>query len=82
MYIKKLKKPQFSIIQFYNGIKVNSIEENSVNEFYQYSNIHGYDYYFQNFNYNPGRDIYFMKINLIIEYILKGLKERKNGWIL
>jgi len=58
------------------------LEENSVSEFYQYSKIHGYDFYFSSNNYTPGREIYFMKLNIIIEKLIEGLKTLKYDWIL
>jgi len=67
---------------FFNGIKSNTVDENSVSDFYQYANIHGYDFYFGDFNYNPGRSIYFMKFYTILEKMIEGVKEKKYDWIL
>jgi len=44
--------------------------------------IHGYEYQFNNLNYNTGRVIYFMKLNIVIEKIIEGLKTKKYDWIL
>jgi len=77
-----LKKERISIVSFYNNVKVNSIHEHSINEFYQYSKIHGYNFQFENINYTPDREIYFMKFNTIIEKLIEGLKYKKYDWIL
>eukprot|EP00833_Pecoramyces_ruminatium_P005443 jgi/Orpsp1_1/1179475/evm.model.c7180000069468.1 len=78
---KELKKERISIVSFYNDVKVNSIQEHSISEFYQYSKIHGYNFQFENINYTPGREIYFMKFNTVIEKIIEGLKYKKYEWI-
>eukprot|EP00833_Pecoramyces_ruminatium_P006610 jgi/Orpsp1_1/1180642/evm.model.c7180000074196.1 len=78
---KVLKKERISIVSFYNDVKVNSIQEHSISEFYQYSKIHGYDFQFENINYTPGREIYFMKFYTVIEKIIEGLKYNKYEWI-
>jgi len=33
-----MKREKIFIVQFYNGIEVNTLEENSISEFYQYKN--------------------------------------------
>jgi len=78
---KKIEKEKILIVTFYNGIKPNTIHENAVSEFYQYSNIHGYEFQFNYFNYNPERNVKFMKINTIIEKLIEGLKYKKYDWI-
>ncbi|KAG4097288.1 hypothetical protein H8356DRAFT_1395216 [Neocallimastix lanati (nom. inval.)] len=77
----KLTKEKISIVSFYNGIKSNSMQEHSVSEFYQYANIHGYDYKLETINYSPGRKIFFMKFYSIIEKLIEGLKYKKYDWI-
>jgi len=77
----ELKKTNISIIQFYNGIDVNSIEENSVSEFYQYSKIHGYQYYFYDYNFSPSREVYMMKLYAIMDIMINELKNKRTGWI-
>ncbi|KAG4089179.1 hypothetical protein H8356DRAFT_1055489 [Neocallimastix lanati (nom. inval.)] len=76
-----IKKEKISIISFYNSIKVNTIEEHSVSEFYQYAKIHGYDFTFENLNYVAGRQIYFVKIYNLIYKIMEGLKYNKYNWV-
>jgi len=58
------------------------MQEHSVSEFYQYANIHGYDYKLETINYSPGRKIFFMKFYSIIEKLIEGLKYKKYDWIL
>jgi len=81
--IKKpeLRKEKISIISFYDGIEYNSIYEHSVSEFYQYANIHGYEFQFTNFNYIPESNIFFMKFQTIIDKLIEGLKYGNIDWI-
>ncbi|ORX76536.1 hypothetical protein BCR32DRAFT_296185 [Anaeromyces robustus] len=79
--IPKLEKINIKIVQFYNGINVNSLEENSVSEFYQYSKIHGYDYHFYDFNFSPSRQVYFLKLYSVIDLMINELKNNRTGWI-
>jgi len=67
---------------FANKIPVNSIYENSINEFYQYSKYYGYDYYLYRYRYDFEREIYYVKLESILETMIKGLKENKYEWIL
>eukprot|EP00833_Pecoramyces_ruminatium_P002279 jgi/Orpsp1_1/1176311/evm.model.c7180000057141.1 len=76
-----MKKEKISIVSFYNDIKVNTIQESSISEIYQYANIHGYDFELNSLNYSPGREIFFMKLFTVIEKILEGLKYKKYDWI-
>ena len=62
--------------------KVNSIYENALSEIYQYSKIHGYDLYVDHFVYDTDREIYYMKTNTIIKYLMKFLEEKSYDWIL
>ena len=80
-FFQELKKENITIISFYDNIKSNSVQEHSVSEFYQYANIHGYEFEYSNLNYMPERSIYFMKITFIIEKLLEGLKYKKYNWI-
>ncbi|ORX42278.1 hypothetical protein BCR36DRAFT_407095 [Piromyces finnis] len=77
----QLKKKRISIVSFYDNIKSNTIQEHSVSEFYQYSNIHGYEYSLSTYNYIPDRAIYFMKFQPIIEKLMEGLKNDSYDWI-
>ena len=52
-----------------------------MSELYQYANIHGYEFEYSEFNYMPERSVYFMKITVIIEKLLEGLKYKKYNWI-
>jgi len=67
---------------FSNVIKVNSIYENAISAFYQYSQIHGYDYQLYRYRYDTERQVTFMKLNAIIEKIMIGLKMKKYDWVL
>jgi len=77
-----LKKEKISIISFYDTVISNSIQEHSISELYQYSNIHGYEFQYTNFNYIPERNIYFMKCQTIIDKLIEGLKFKNIDWIL
>jgi len=78
----ELEKKKFTIVQFSNRIAENSIEEYSVNEFFQYANMHGYDYELHEVNFVPIRQIYFVKLYSVLEMIMRDLKEKKYGrWI-
>ncbi|ORX65231.1 hypothetical protein BCR32DRAFT_226203 [Anaeromyces robustus] len=77
----ELKKERIAIVMFSNRINPNSIDENSISEFYQYSKIHGYDFFVNTKNYNPDRKIYYMKTLSVLEKVIEGLKENKYDWI-
>jgi len=76
------KANRFAVVMFANKIPVNSIYENSINEFYQYSKYYGYDYYLYRYRYDFEREIYYVKLESILETMIKGLKENKYEWIL
>jgi len=78
---KELKKEKIGIVMFSNQIEANSLDENSISEFYQYSKIHGYDFQLSTYNYNPERKIYYMKLYTLMEKMIEGLKEKKYDWI-
>jgi len=78
---KKLKKERISIVMYSNVIKPNSIYENAISSFYQYSKIHGYDFEYNHYRYDTERQIFFMKLNSVLEKIIIGLKEKKYDWI-
>jgi len=67
---------------FANRIDPNSLFEHSVSEFYQYCKIHGYKFIFNSKRYDDGRDLYYMKLHVLIEAIIKGLKTKEYDWIL
>jgi len=78
---KEFKKERISVVMFSNIIKVNSIYENAISAFYQYSNIHGYDFQFNHYRYDTERQVFFMKLNSVLEKIIIGLKEKKYDWV-
>eukprot|EP00833_Pecoramyces_ruminatium_P006880 jgi/Orpsp1_1/1180912/evm.model.c7180000075104.1 len=79
---KNYEKPKFAITTFINKIEVNSVYENSINQFYQYAKIHGYEFQLRKENYDNERVIFYMKINTVIESMIKGLNEKSYDWIL
>jgi len=78
---KKLKKERISIVMFSNIVKVNSIYENAISSFYQYSQIHGYEFQFNHYRYDTERQVFFMKLNSVLEKIMVGLKMKKYDWV-
>jgi len=78
---EEIKQPRIAIVTFSNFIKSNSIYENAINELYQYAKIHNYDLYIDKNNYNTDREIYYMKTNTIIKYLMKFLDEKTYDWI-
>ncbi|ORX61135.1 hypothetical protein BCR36DRAFT_273708 [Piromyces finnis] len=78
---QEIKKEKISIVMFSNIIKVNSIYENAISEFYQYASIHGYVFQFNSFKYDTERQVFFMKLNSILEKMITGLKEKNIDWI-
>jgi len=78
---KELKKERFSIVMFLNNIKPNTVYENAVSSFYQYSKIHGYNFTLDSYRYDTERQIYFMKLHSVLEKIIEGLKEKSFDWI-
>jgi len=67
---------------FSNKIDVNSVYENAISEFYQYAKYHGYKFELNRYRYDTEREIFYMKLNMIIEYLIKSLKEKTYDWIL
>jgi len=79
---KEIKKPKFAVVMFSNFIEPNSIFENAISEFYQYADIHNYEFFFNKKKYDNDRSTYYMKINSLIEAIIYGLKTGEFNWIL
>jgi len=79
----EIKTPRIAIVNYINemAMEKNSIFENSVSEFFQYSQIHGYTYQLYRKRYNTERDIFYMKLNSMIESLILGLKEKTYDWI-
>jgi len=77
-----LKKENIIVVMFSNVIKPNSIYENAISSFYQYSKIHGYEFELNHYRYDTERQVFFMKLNSVIEKIIIGLKERTYDWVL
>jgi hypothetical protein len=78
---KELKKENIIVVMFSNVIKPNSIYENAISSFYQYSKIHGYEFELNHYRYDTERQVFFMKLNSVIEKIIIGLKERTYDWV-
>ncbi|OUM61385.1 hypothetical protein PIROE2DRAFT_62553 [Piromyces sp. E2] len=81
---KDIKKPKMAIVMFSNkyNIKVNSIYENAISEFFQYSNIHNYHFHPYYIRYDSSREMCYMKLLTVLESLIKGLKEKSYDWIL
>jgi len=83
-YCKKdieIKKPRIMINMFNNKIDVNSVYENAISEFYQYSKYYGYKFVLNRYRYDNEREIFYMKLNMLIENLIKCLKEKSYDWI-
>jgi len=78
---EELKKERFTIVMFSNNIKPNSIYENAVSSFYQYAQIHNYEFQFNHYRYDTERQVFFMKLNSVLEKVIIGLKEKKYDWV-
>jgi len=78
---KEMKKPKIMVNMFANEIEVNSVYENAISEFYQYSKYHGYKFLLNTYRYDTEREIYYMKLNMLIENLIKCLKEKSYDWI-
>jgi len=70
------------INMFSNSVGVNSVYENAISEFYQYAKYHGYEFVINRNRYDSEREIFYMKINTIIENLIKCLQEKSHDWIL
>jgi len=77
----ELVKPKFAIVTFINKANVNSIYENAISEFYQYADIHGYKFIPNRVRYDKGRDIYYMKLHVLVEAVINGLKHKEYDWV-
>jgi len=77
----EIKKPRIMINMFSNKIVVNSVYENAISEFYQYSKYHGYKLVLNRNRYDTEREIFYMKINTVIENLIKCLQEKSYDWI-
>jgi len=78
---KENQAPKFAIVMFANRINPNSLFEHSISEFYQYSKIHGYKLIFNSKKYDDGRDLYYTKLEVLIEAVIDGLKTKEYEWI-
>jgi len=78
---KIFKNQQIAIVTFADKIKENSVYENSISEFYQYSKIHGYQFLLKRNKYDYTRDTLYMKLYSLLEIMLDGLKNNKYDWI-
>ncbi|ORX81900.1 hypothetical protein BCR32DRAFT_327107 [Anaeromyces robustus] len=78
---KEFKKPNFAVVMFSDVIKVNTIYENAISEFYQYCKIHNYTFIFNDYHYDKIREIFYMKLHVIKEAIIRGLKTHEYDWI-
>jgi len=63
-------------------IKPNTVCEHAISDFYQYSDIHGYKFILNSDGYDDEREIYYMKLHVIQEAIVNGLKNKEYDWIL
>ncbi|KAG4093208.1 hypothetical protein H8356DRAFT_1048726 [Neocallimastix lanati (nom. inval.)] len=70
-----------AIVMYSETVKVNSFVEHAISEFFQYSNIHGYRFLFNNQRYDREKEPFYMKIHVITEAILRGLKEKEYDWV-
>eukprot|EP00833_Pecoramyces_ruminatium_P001653 jgi/Orpsp1_1/1175685/evm.model.c7180000054831.1 len=76
-----IKRPKIAIVMFAVNIIPNSLYENAISEFYQYADIHGYKFIFNDNAYDDGRDLFFMKLHVVSEAIVEGLKTEEYDWI-
>ncbi|ORX45581.1 hypothetical protein BCR36DRAFT_585606 [Piromyces finnis] len=79
---EEIKKPKFAIAMFANKIESNSIYENAISEFYQYTDIHNYKFFLNRVKYDNERSTFYMKINTLIEVVIQGLKTKACDWVL
>jgi len=70
-----------AIVMYSENVKVNSYLENAISELYQYANIYGYKFIFNNQRYDRERESFYMKIHVLTEAVLQGLKEKEYEWI-
>jgi len=78
---KELKKTKFAIVNFSDRINVNTIYENALSELYQYADYHEYEFIYNYKNYDKKREIYYMKLHVVNEAIIQGLKTKAYDWI-
>ncbi|ORX86843.1 hypothetical protein BCR32DRAFT_289774 [Anaeromyces robustus] len=78
---EEFKKPEFAVVMFTDRINVNTIYENAISEFYQYCKIHNYTLMLNTQRYDTETSIFYMKLHVIKEAIVKGLKTHKYDWI-
>ncbi|ORX84039.1 hypothetical protein BCR32DRAFT_291624 [Anaeromyces robustus] len=72
---------KIAIVMFAENVQPNSYAEHAISEFYQYANIHGYKFIYNNQRYDRDNELFYMKIHVITEAITEGLKEKKFNWI-
>jgi len=78
---KEIKKPKFAVVMYSDVIKSNTIYEHAISDFYQYSDIHGYKFILNSDGYDDEREIYYMKLHVVLEAIVNGLKNKEYDWI-
>ena len=69
-------------VNFSDRINVNTIYENALSELYQYADYHEYEFIYNYKNYDKKREIYYMKLHVVNEAIIQGLKTKAYDWIL
>jgi len=78
---KEMKKPRFLIVMYADRITPNTIYEHSISEFYQYADIHGYKFKLNNNKYDDEREVFYMKLYVVQEAIINGLKNKEYDWV-
>jgi len=78
---KEFKKPEFAVVMFTDKINVNTIYENAISEFYQYCKIHNYTMFLNTQKYDTETSVFYMKLHVVKEAIIRGLKTHEFDWI-
>jgi len=78
---KEYKKPRFAVVMYADNIAPNSVYEHAISELYQYSDIHGYKFILNTDKYNKDRKPFYMKLYVVQEAIINGLKNKEYDWI-
>jgi len=78
---EEMKVPKIAIVMFANRIAVNSVYESAISELYQYANAHDYKFILNTKAYDEGRDIFYMKLHVLVEAVMEGLKTKEYDWI-
>jgi len=75
------KDPNFAIVMFADKVKEETIYDHAISQFAQYADVHNYKFFLEQKVIDPERPIFYMKLYSVLEYVMKGLKDKSYEWV-